>query len=262
MLRALHTAATGMEAQQLKIDVIANNLSNVNTVGFKKSRGDFQELLYQTLRGPGLQSSQSGNQVPTGVQVGLGVRTVSVQKMFSAGALNHTENELDIAIEGAGFFQILRPNGQLGYSRAGDFKVDNDGRIVTPDGMPISPEITVPPDTLTVEISADGMVSVMQAAETEPTELGRIELANFINPSGLLSLGRNLYAQTAASGPPVVTSPGEEGLGTLAQGFLEASNVKVVDEMIQMIVGQRSYEMSSKAIQAADQMLRTVANLR
>jgi len=262
MLRALHTAATGMEAQQLKIDVTANNLANVSTVGFKKSRGDFQELLYQTLRGPGLQSSTTGNQVPTGVQVGLGVRTVSVQKLFSEGPLTNTGNELDIAIEGKGLYPITQPNGTTVFTRGGDFKVDSEGRIVTPDGFLLEPQITVPPDTLTLEVSRDGMVSVMQAGETDPSEIGQIELAQFVNPSGLLSLGRNLFQQTAASGPPVMATPGEDGTGTLAQGFVESSNVAVVDEMIDLIVGQRAYEMNSKVVQAADQMLRTVSGLR
>ena len=262
MLRALHTAATGMGAQQLKIDVTANNLANVSTVGFKKSRGDFQELLYQTLRGPGLQSSTTGNQVPTGVQVGLGVRTVSVQKMFTEGPLTNTGNELDLAIEGKGFFQVVHPDGNIVYTRGGDFKVDSEGHLVTPDGFLLEPQVTIPPDTLTVEISRDGMISVMQHGETDPTELGQVELANFVNPSGLLSLGRNMMQQTAASGPPVLASPGADGLGSLAQGFLESSNVSVVDEMIDLISGQRAYEMNSKVVQAADQMLRTVAGLR
>jgi len=262
MLRALFTAATGMEAQQLRIDVTANNLANVNTVGFKKSRGDFQELLYQTLRGPGLQSSVSGTEVPTGVQIGLGVRTVSVQKMFSEGPVTNTGNELDVAIEGKGFFQITRPNGEMAYTRAGDFKADSEGRIVTSDGYQLEPSVTLPPDAVIVEISSDGVVSALQAGETNPSELGQVELANFINPAGLLSLGRNLYQQTAASGPPVLAVPGEDALGTLSQGFLESSNVAVVDEMIDLIIGQRSYEMNSKAVQAADQMLRTVAGLR
>lgn len=262
MLRALYTASTGMEAQQLKVDVIANNLANVSTVGFKKSRGDFQELLYETLRGPGLESSVSGTQVPTGVQVGLGVRTVAVSKMHEQGSLTHTGNDLDVGIEGAGFFQIVRPNGQIAYTRAGDFKLNADGQIVTPDGLLLEPQVTVPEDTITLEISADGVVSAIQQGNPDPLELGQIEISNFVNPAGLLSLGRNLYEQTAASGSPLISTPGEDGLGTLGQGFLEQSNVKVVDEMVNMIVGQRAYEMSSKAIQASDQMLKTVSNLR
>ena len=261
MLRALYTASTGMEAQQLKVDVIANNLANVSTVGFKKSRGDFQELLYQTLRGPGLKSSVAGTQVPTGVQVGLGV-TVAVSKMHEQGSLTHTGNDLDVGIEGAGFFQIVRPNGQIAYTRAGDFKLNADGQIVTPDGLLLEPQVTVPEDTITLEISADGVVSAIQQGNPDPLELGQIEISNFVNPAGLLSLGRNLYEQTAASGSPLISTPGEDGLGTLGQGFLEQSNVKVVDEMVNMIVGQRAYEMSSKAIQASDQMLKTVSNLR
>lgn len=262
MLRALHTASTGMEAQQIKIDVIANNLSNVNTVGFKRSRADFQELLYQTLRGPGLQSSVAGTQVPTGVQVGLGVRTVAVGRQHEQGSLVNTGNELDLALEGRGFFQILRPNGQLAYTRAGDFKLNPDGQIVTSDGLLLEPQLTVPEDTLSLEVSADGVVSAIRQGETDPLELGRIEVAQFVNPAGLLSLGRNLFSTTAASGEPLVGVPGEDGSGTLAQGFLEQANVRVIEEMVGMITGQRAYEMTSKAIQAADQMLRTVAQLR
>lgn len=263
MLRALHTAATGMEAQQLKIDVVANNLANVNTTGFKKSRADFQELLYQTIRGPGVvASATAGTQVPTGIQVGLGVRTGSAHKMFTEGALKNTGNQLDIAIEGKGFFQIIRPNGEIGYSRAGNFKMDQEGRLATADGYLLEPQISIPEEAMALEIAADGSVSALLADEPEPTEVGRIELVSFINPAGLLSLGRNLYSQTAASGAAVVGSPGEQGIGSLSQGFLESSNVKVVDEMIEMIVGQRAYEMNSKVVQAADQMLREVSNMR
>ncbi len=261
MIRSLWTAATGMQAQTLNIDVIANNLANVNTSGFKRSRADFQDLLYESIRAPGVASS-SGTKVPTGIQLGHGVRTVATQKLFTQGDFQATQNQLDMAIEGDGFFQILQPNGEVAYSRAGSFKLDSEGRVVTSDGFLIEPELTIPSDTRSISIGTDGTVSVLQAGETEATEIGNITLASFINPAGLNSIGRNLYLPTAASGSVITGTPGEDGLGTIAQGYIEMSNVSVIDEMVNMITAQRAYEINSKAIQASDEMLQLANNIK
>ena len=199
MIRSLWTAASGMQAQTLNIDVISNNLANVNTTGFKRSRADFQDLLYETMRPPGVASS-ADTQVPTGIQVGHGTRSVATQKIFLQGDFQHTQNELDLAIEGNGLFQIMQPNGNVAYTRSGSFKIDGEGRIVTSDGYPLEPEMTIPTDTMAISIGTDGTVSVLQAGDTEPTEVGTITLARFVNPAGLSSIGRNLYLPTAASG--------------------------------------------------------------
>ncbi len=261
MIRALWTGATGMHAQQTNMDVIANNLANVNTTGFKRGRGDFQDLLYQTLRLAGTASS-SGTEVPTGIQIGHGVRTGAVQKIFLQGDFMQTQNELDMTIEGKGFFQILKPDGATAYSRSGAFKLDSDGRVVTSDGYPLEPEITVPEDTINITIGPDGTVSVLQAGETETAEVGNVELARFANDGGLKSIGRNLFETTDASGDATTGTPGEDGYGTLAQGFLEMSNVSVVEEMVNMIVSQRAYEVNSKVIQTSDSMLQVANNLK
>ena len=261
MMRSLWTAASGMQAQTANIDVISNNLANVNTAGFKRSRADFQDLLYETLRPPGT-STSGGGQVPTGIQIGHGTRTVATQKIFIQGDFQHTQNELDMAIEGDGFFQITQGNGDIGYTRSGNFKIDSEGRIVSPDGFLIEPEISIPTDAMAVSIGTNGTVSVLQPGQTAPTEVGTIELARFVNPAGLQSMGRNLYAQTAASGDPISGTPGEDGYGTIAQGYLEMSNVSVVDEMVNMITAQRAYEINSKAIQAADDMLQAANSLK
>ena len=261
MMRSLWSAATGMQAQTLNIDVISNNLANVSTSGFKKSRADFQDLLYQTLRSPGV-SSSADTQVPTGIQVGLGVRPAATQKMFSEGDFSHTENQLDMAIEGNGFFQVTQPNGDIAYTRAGTFKLDSDGRIVTSDGYPLEPEITIPADATSVSIGSDGTVTAILPGQTQPSSVGNIELASFINPAGLNNIGRNLYTQSAASGDPTTGTPGEDNFGSIAQGYLEMSNVSVVDEMVNMITAQRAYETNSKTIQASDEMLQTANNLR
>ncbi len=258
MIRALWIASTGMDAQQLNIDIISHNLANVNTVGFKKSRPDYQDLMYQELKSAGASSSPS-TQVPTGLQIGQGVRTVSTEKIFAQGNFKQTDNPLDIAIEGDGFFQVTMPDGTIAYTRAGEFKIDRDGRIVTSDGYTLEPQIILPTDALTITISADGIVSVTQPNVSVPTELGNIELVRFVNPSGLQAIGKNLYLATNASGDPIIGVPGTEGIGTLAQGFLEMSNVSVVEEMVNMIVAQRAYEINSKAIQTADDMLQ-IAN--
>lgn len=261
MIRSLWTAASGMQSQTLNIDVISNNLANVNTAGFKRSRADFQDLLYENLQPPGVASS-SDTEVPTGIQVGHGTRPVATQKIFLQGNFQHTENDLDMAIEGLGFFQVLQPNGEVAYSRAGSFKIDSEGHIVTSDGFPMEPEIAIPQNSVAVSIGTDGTVSVLLAGENEATVVGSIELARFVNPAGLNSIGRNLYLPTSASGTVETGTPGRDGLGTLAQGYLELSNVNVVDEMVNMITAQRAYEINSKAIQAADDMLQAANNLK
>jgi len=261
MIRSLWTAASGMKSQSLNIDVISNNLANVNTTGFKSSRADFQDLLYETLRQAGTSSSESSD-VPTGIQVGHGSRPVASHKIFTQGDFQQTKNELDIAIEGEGFFQILQPNGEIAYSRDGAFKMDRDGRMVTSDGFVMEPEITIPSDSISLSIGLDGTVSVLQPGSNAPTEIGTITVARFVNPAGLHSIGRNLYLPTNASGDALVGTAGEDGLGTLAQGFLEMSNVSVVDEMVKMITAQRAYEINSKTIQAADDMLQQANNVK
>ncbi|OGW61233.1 MAG: flagellar basal-body rod protein FlgG [Nitrospirae bacterium RIFCSPLOW2_12_42_9] len=261
MMRALYISASGMEAQQLNIDIISNNLANVNTSGFKKSRGDFQDLLYQTIRMAGAPSG-TGTQVPAGIQIGSGVRSAAVQKIFTQGDFQNTQNALDLAIEGEGFFQISLPDGTTGYTRAGAFKKDNAGRMVTSDGYTVEPAITIPADTLNITVSANGIVSVLQAGNPIPTEIGTIQLTRFSNPSGLNSIGRNLFLETAASGEAVTGNAGELGFGTLAQGFLESSNVNIAEELVNMIIGQRAYEINSKAIQTADDMMRTSNELK
>lgn len=260
MMRALWTSATGMEAQQMKIDVIANNLANVNTTGFKRSRADFEDLLYQTLRAPG-GSAAEGVVSPGGTQVGLGTRTVAISKIHQQGEAQQTTNELDLAVEGSGFFQVTRPNGEVAYTRSGNFKLNNEGTITSAQGDPLEPEIQIPENALNITIGADGTVSVIIDGETEAQELGTIQLARFINPDGLRATGHNLYVQTGASGDPITGVPGEEGFGEISQGFLELSNVNLVEEMVQMIVGQRAYEISSRVISTADQMLQATSQI-
>jgi len=260
MMRSLYIAATGMEAQNLNIDVISNNLANVNTNGFKKSRPAFQDLLYQTLRTPGATSSD-GTMIPSGIQVGMGVNPVAVEKIFLQGDFSQTGNSLDAVIQGNGFFQVLMPDGTTSYTRAGSFQLDGQGRIVTPNGYPIEPGITIPANTTNISISSDGFVSVLLPGNTTPTQIGQIQLANFINPGGLNALGSNLFQQTASSGEPTTSNPGANGLGTILQGSVEMSNVNVVEEMVDMIAAQRAYEVNSKTIQAADQMLQVANNL-
>ncbi len=259
-MRGLWSAATGMTAQQTSIDVIANNLANVNTVGFKASRVDFQDLVYQTLREPGAAATES-TQVPTGVQVGLGAKYAAVQRIFTPGELRQTGNNLDLAIEGDGFFQIQLPDGRTAYTRDGAFKLDGQGRLVNSDGLPLQPEITIPPDAVSVSVGSDGTVSVTVAGESEPQQIGQITLAKFLNPAGTTNLGHNLMLPTPASGDPITAAPGSEGLGTIGQGLLELSNVNIIEEMVSMIVAQRAYEVDSKAIQVADEMLAMANNL-
>ncbi|HBL18886.1 MAG TPA: flagellar basal body rod protein FlgG [Elusimicrobia bacterium] len=261
MIRALYTSSSGMQAQQLNLDAVANNLANVNTAGFKRTRVDFQDLLYQTYRAPGTAGAQ-GTVIPTGIQVGHGTRPVATQRIFSQGDFQQTENPLDLVIEGNGFFQVLRPDGTTAYSRAGAFKKDGTGRVVTSDGYPLQPGITIPADATAVTIASDGTVSVTVAGQSSAQQVGTLQLARFTNPAGLLSVGRSLFTPTQASGDAVVANPGAEGMGTLGQGFLEQSNVKVVEEMVAMITTQRAYEANAKAIQTADEMLGMSNNLR
>lgn len=259
MIRALWTASSGMQSQQVNMDVIANNLANVNSSGFKKSRADFQDILYQTSRAAG--AGVDGAASPTGVQVGLGSRVAAVQKVFTTGDFQQTENELDLAIEGAGFFQVSMPDGTDAYTRSGALKKDSTGRLVTSDGFPIVPEVVIPEGATSISIGSSGTVDVLLDGESTSTQIGNIELIRFGNPSGLSSLGRNLYAETPTTGTPLSGTPGEEGFGTLSQGFLEGSNVNIMEEMVNMIAGQRAYEVNSKAIQTADEMLSMTSQL-
>jgi flagellar basal-body rod protein FlgG len=251
-----------MTAQQLNMDVIANNLANTNTTGFKRSRADFQDLLYQNSRAAGT-SAAAGAQVPTGIQIGLGARAAAVERIISQGDFRQTNNPLDLVIEGDGFFQVQLPDGNFGYTRDGTFKLDSQGRLVSSDGHALMPEITIPPEGIgRVTIAQDGTVFASLPGAAAPQQLGQVQLARFVNPTGLESVGRNVYRPTAASGDPVTGTPGLEGFGTVGSGFLEMSNVKVVEEMVDMITAQRAYEINSKSIQAADEMLQIANNLR
>ena len=261
MIRSLWTAATGMTAQNLNVDVIANNLANVNTTGFKRGRANFQDLMYQQLRTPGADASSAGTQVPTGIQVGLGVRAAGVENIFLEGSLKPTGNPLDLAIEGRGFFQIQMPNGELAYTRAGSFSLDSQGQIVTSDGNILQPTITVPSDAMSVSISGDGTVSVLQPGGVSSV-IGQLQLADFSNPGGLTLLGSSLYRPSNASGEAILGTPGDNGIGTIGQNMLEMANVNIVEEMVNLIAGQRAYEMNSKAIKAADEMLHTANSIR
>lgn len=263
MMRGLWSAATGMYAQQLNIDTISNNLANVNTTAFKKSRIDFQDLYYQILQLPGVPVTVGAElEVPVGIQIGSGVKPAAVSKIFSVVGFTETENSLDLAISGDGFFQITLPDGNLAYSRDGSFKLDSEGRITTNDGYLLSPEITIPPDATQIAVSTTGVISVLRVGSPVPEELGQIELVKFINPSGLVSYGRNLFLESSASGEPQIGLAGSEGFGTILQGFLETSNVNVVEEMVRLIIAQRAYELNSRAVQTADDMLATANNLR
>ena len=261
MIRSLYTSATGMQAQETNIDVISNNLANVNTTGFKKSRADFEDLIYQYIVEPGAPTSQT-TQNPSGIQIGLGVKTSSVQKVFSQGDLTSTGNQLDLAIEGDGFFQVQLPDGSLAYSRSGTFRLDNQGQIVTPEGYVVQPAITIPTDALSVTIGEDGLVSVRQPGQTAPTSPGQITAYRFPNNAGLRAVGRNLYEETDASGAGTSGIFSESGFGRVAQGFLESSNVSVVEQVVSMITAQRAYEASSKGVTTADDMLNQAINLK
>ena len=255
MIRALYTAASGMNAQQANIDNVAHNLANVNTTGFKKDRAEFETLAYQTMTVPGAPSSAE-NRYAVGLALGSGVQMTGTARVNTQGAMTQTDNPLDMAIEGDGFFQVLRPDGTTGYTRAGNFSLSAEGQIVTSDGMRLQPEISVPEGATAITIGADGTISAQLQGQAAPTELGRIELARFVNPSGLQAMGGNLYAESAASGTPQVGTPGLDGRGSLRQGSLEGSNVNVVQELVDMIETQRAYEVNSKMISANDEMLR------
>jgi flagellar basal-body rod protein FlgG len=259
-MRSLWTATTGMSAQNLNMDVIANNLANVSTSGFKKSRADFQDLLYQIMKVPGSPTS-ADTKSPTGIQVGLGVKPGAVTKVFTEGDIVQTGNPLDLAIEGSGFFQVSLPDGNTGYTRAGTLKLDGDGRITTSDGYPIEPEIVIPEDALQVTISETGVVSAIVGGDTTSTELGNIDLADFVNDAGLIAIGKNLFRETEASGTALIGTPGSDGIGTLLQGYVENSNVNLVEELTQMITSQRAFEINSKVISTSDEMMQTVNNM-
>lgn len=261
MIRALYSAASGMSAQQTNVDTIAHNLANANTAGFKARRSQFQDLLYQSMVQPGAPSGQQ-TVVPTGLQVGLGTRAASNEILFTQGNSSATQNPLDVVIQGRGFFQVRLPSGELAYTRAGSFHIDRDGILVTSDGDPLEPQITLSPEAQSITIAADGTVSYAQPGQTEAARAGQIQLANFSNPAGLNSLGRNLYQPTEASGDAIIGNPGgQEGAGTLLQGFVEQSNVSVVEEFINLIVSQRAYEANAKVVKAADEMYQQVNNL-
>lgn len=260
MIRSLWIAKTGLDAQQTQMDVIANNLANVSTSGFKRSRAVFEDLLYQTLRQPGAQSSQQ-TQLPSGLQIGTGVRTVATERIFTQGNLQQTSNSKDLAIQGEGFFQVLLPDGTTAYTRDGSFQVDSQGQLVTASGFAIQPTMTIPADTLSITVGRDGTVSITQPGSTAPVQVGALQLATFVNSAGLQSMGENLYAETAASGTANTNTPGSNGAGLLSQGYVETSNVNVAEELVNMIQTQRAYEINSKAISTSDQMLQRLTQL-
>ena len=261
MLRALSTAASGMEAQQTQLDVTANNIANVSTAGFKKSRAEFADLMYQTTRPAGAPTG-AGTSAPSGLEVGLGVRVAATQRILGQGELRQTGNQLDVAIEGQGYFPVQLPSGETGYTRNGAFQLDAEGRIVTSEGYPVAGEIAVPPEAQTVSIGADGTVSATVPGDAQPVVLGQLQVATFANPAGLEPLGKTLFRESGASGAAVVGAPGEGGAGALMQGTVELSNVNVVEEMIDLISGQRAYEVNTRVIKAADEMLGQTAALR
>lgn len=252
--QAMWISKTGLEAQQTRMAVISNNLANVNTTGFKKTRAIFEDLLYQNVRQVGAQSSQD-TVLPTGLQIGTGVRTVATEKAHTQGTLQQTEQSLDMAVSGRGFFQVLRPDGEISYTRDGSLKLDSTGQLVTSGGYPLEPSITIPSDAISVTIGVDGTVSVLQPGSGTPSQVGNITLADFVNPTGLDPIGENQFRESLSSGSPTVGTPGQSGVGLIQQGALETSNVNVVEEMVSMIETQRAYEMNSKAISTSDQMM-------
>jgi flagellar basal-body rod protein FlgG len=261
-MRSMNIAATGMLAQQLNVEVISNNIANLNTTGFKRQRAEFQDLLYQNLRRVGATSSDSGTIVPAGVQVGVGVKAAAVYRINEQGNLQKTDNQLDVAIQGNGYFQVQMPDGTTSYTRAGSFQLSPTGEIVTADGLVVQPGITLPQDTQSVTINSSGQVVVQIANQTQTQTVGQLELARFANDAGLENIGDNLLKETAASGAPVTGVAGSTGFGSLQQGFLETSNVNVVSEITDLITAQRAYEMNSKVIQTSDEMSSTLTNLR
>lgn len=260
MIRSLWIAKTGLDAQQTQLDVTSNNLANVSTNGFKRARAVFEDLLYQTLRQPGA-SSSAQTQIPSGLQIGTGVRPVATERIFTQGNLTQTGNSLDIAIQGEGFFQIQMPDGTLAYTRDGAFQKDSQGQIVTANGYPLSPAITIPSNALSISIGTDGVVTVLQSGSSTPVQVGQVQLASFVNSGGLQSMGQNLFLETASSGTATPNTPGTNGVGLLNQGYVETSNVNVVEELVNMITTQRAYEINSRAIQTSDQMLARLTQL-
>ncbi|GAB4059404.1 flagellar basal-body rod protein FlgG [Uliginosibacterium sediminicola] len=260
MMNALWVARTGLDAQQTQLDVISNNLANTSTNGFKRARTIFEDLLYQNLRQPGAQSSQSST-IPTGLQIGTGVRPVATERIQSQGNLQQTTNTNDLAIQGAGFFQVLMPDGTTAYTRDGSFQKDSQGQLVTSSGYPLQPTITIPADALSVTVAKDGTVSVTQPGSTATTQIGAIQLATFVNPAGLQSLGENLFVETTASGTATASTPGTNGSGTVNQGYVETSNVNTAEELVNLIQTQRAYEFNSRIVQTADAMLGKLSSL-
>lgn len=260
MIRSLWISKTGLDAQQTQMDVISNNLANVSTSGFKKSRAVFEDLLYQNIRQVGAQTSQQ-SQSPSGLQLGTGVKPVATERIFTQGNLQQTSNDKDIAIQGQGFFQILLPDGTTAYTRDGSFQIDNQGQLVTASGFPVQPAISIPANAQSLSVGRDGVVSITTPNSTATTQIGQIQLATFINPAGLQGKGENLYVETTASGNPNINTPGTNGAGLLSQGYVETSNVNVVEELVSMIQTQRAYEINSKAITTSDQMLQKLSQM-
>ncbi|MDG5974751.1 flagellar basal-body rod FlgG [Hydrogenophaga taeniospiralis CCUG 15921] len=260
MINSLWISKTGMQAQQTQLDVISNNMANVSTNGFKRANAVFEDLMYQNLRQVGAAATEQNN-LPTGLQIGLGVRTVATSRSFTQGSLQQSGNQLDLAVNGSGFLQVTMPDGTTGYTRDGSLQTDSQGRLVTSSGFPVAGDITIPAEAQSITVGADGVVSVKLPGNATPQQVGSIELAGFINPAGLEPLGQNMYAESAASGNPVTGAPGANGLGNLMQGYVETSNVNVVQELVTMIQTQRAYEMNSKAIQTSDQMLQRLGQL-
>jgi flagellar basal-body rod protein FlgG len=260
MIRSLYIAKTGLDAQQTQLDVISNNLANVSTSGFKQSRAVFQDMLYQTIHDPGAQSSQQ-TELPSGMQIGTGVKPVATTRIHTQGNLQQTGNALDLAIQGNGFFQVQMPDGTTAYTRDGSFQVNAQGQVVTASGFPVQPAITIPANATSITVSQDGLVSVTTPNTTASATVGTLQLANFINPPGLSSQGQNLYQETSASGNATVNAPGSNGIGTLNQGYVETSNVDVAEQLVNMIQTQRAYELNSKSITTSDQMLQALTQL-
>ena len=260
MIRSLWIAKTGLDAQQTNLDVISHNLANVSTNGYKRQRAVFEDLLYQTMRQPGAQSSQQ-TQIPSGLLLGTGTRTIATSRAHTQGSLQRTDNSLDLAINGNGFFQIEMPDGSLAYTRDGAFQLDSNGQVVTSNGYPLSPSITIPQDTLSITVSRDGIVSVTQPGAAAAAQVGNIQLASFVNVGGLQSVGENLYVETASSGAPTPNTPASNGVGVLNQYMVETSNVNVAEELVSMIQTQRAYELNSRAVTTSDQMLGRLTQL-
>lgn len=261
-MRSLAIAATGMQAQQLNVEVISNNIANMNTTGFKRQRAEFQDLLYQNLERPGASTSSAGTIAPLGVQIGVGVKASAVGRITEQGNIARTDNPTDLAISGRGYFQVAMPDGSTAYTRAGNLAINAEGNLVTADGFAIQPAITAPAEAVSISISRDGVVEAVLQGQTAPQQIGQLELAAFINPAGLEAIGDNLFLETAASGTANVSTPGEGGFGTVMQGFIETANVNAVEEISALIVAQRAYEMNARVITASDEMLQTASQLR